>query len=129
LNRPFSRWMRGDVEMENSSGAYLHGYKNVQDPESRCHGDEEITGDDRLCMILDEGLPTLVRGATRPIHVQVFRNRSRRHANMQFQHQFIGDSLLAPRRILLIHLSNQCPDILRQGRAREGAKSAKKSPK
>ncbi len=29
LNRPFSRWMRGDVEMENSSGAYLHGDKNI----------------------------------------------------------------------------------------------------
>ena len=30
LNRPFSRWMRGDVEMENSSRAYLHGYKTYK---------------------------------------------------------------------------------------------------
>jgi hypothetical protein len=75
-------------------------------PESRRYGNEEITGDDLHFMILDERLPPLVRDATRPIYVQVFRNRSRRNPNTELQHQFISDSLLTSSRVLPIHLAN-----------------------
>src|SRR5712692_8760912 len=39
------------------------------------------------------------------------------HSNTQLQHQFIGNSLLAPSQVLPVHFSNQYPDILRQRRA------------
>ena len=48
LHRPFSRWMRRDIDMENSPRADLHGDKDIQNPESRCRTDEEIARDDRL---------------------------------------------------------------------------------
>jgi len=63
LDAPFGGWMRGmrgDVEMEDSPGADLHRDKDVQNPEGRRHRDEEITGDDRLCMILNKGFPALI---------------------------------------------------------------------
>src|SRR5262249_2936843 len=91
--------------------------KNVQNPEGRRYGNEEITDDDSLGMIVDEGLPALTRHTTRPGHVLVFRNRSRRQLYPKLQQQLIGNSILAPCRILSIHLAHQRPDVFRQRRS------------
>src|SRR5438132_5869340 len=105
----FCRGVGGNVEMENSPRADIHSHENVQDPESRRNGDEEVASDNSLCVILNKDLPALIGHAIGSVHIEISRNSSRRDSNPKLQRQFIGDPFFTPRWVILAHLVAQTP--------------------
>jgi hypothetical protein len=85
LQRPLCGRMRGHVAMENTTAPYLHHDENIEHPESGRDRNQEVTSDDALCMILDEGSPVLRRRSAAPGPAQllgpVLANGSRRNKN------------------------------------------------
>jgi hypothetical protein len=51
--------MRSEIEMDKSSRSYLHDQKHINDPKADADGDEEITGQHSLGMVVDESHPAL----------------------------------------------------------------------
>ena len=85
LQRPLCGGMPGHVVMENTTGPHLHHDENIEHPESGRDRNQEVTSDDALRMILDEGSPMLRRrsSAFGPAELlgPVLANGSRRNQN------------------------------------------------
>ena len=75
----------------------------LENPERCGHRNKEVAGNDHLRLVPGEGLPALAGGPpARPVHIQILSNRSGRDADAKLEEQFVGDSLLAPGRIVPI---------------------------
>jgi hypothetical protein len=60
LQRPIRAGVRGHIDMGQPTRAVLDGNKHVQHPERRSDRHEEVAGEDRLGMVLQEGGPALI---------------------------------------------------------------------
>jgi hypothetical protein len=47
--------MGGHVEVNNSAGSMFHDHKHVKDSKSGARHNAEVTGDDGISVILEEG--------------------------------------------------------------------------
>src|SRR5450759_4340058 len=87
LQFPLCGRMCSHVVMQNTTAPYLHHDENIEHPESGRDRNQEVTSDDALRMILDEGSPMLRRRAGAPDPAQllgpVLANGSRRNQNAQ----------------------------------------------
>src|SRR5206468_3003265 len=59
LQCPRCTRMRSDIAMQDSSGPHLHHHEHVKHAKSGRDGHQEITSDDRSCVIADESLPVM----------------------------------------------------------------------
>src|SRR5271166_337815 len=82
----------------------FHDHQHVEDSKGGACYDEEVAGDDGRRVILEKGRPTLitarVAGRCDGDLGQIFPDGTRRHAQAEFHQQLVGNSLLAPGRIL-----------------------------
>ena len=96
-----------NVEMKQTSGSNLEGNEYIMDTEAYRHRDEEVAGDNALCMVPDESGRTLIRAAARAQRsFDVFSNRARGEPNLELEPKFICNPLFAPGPILGCHLAN-----------------------
>jgi len=111
LNRPFGRRMRGHVAVVNATRANLHHDEYIKDAETSCDRNHEVTRQQRLRMISDEGVPVL-RSHTRisrwSVCWPVSSYGSRRYLYAKLQPLLVGNALFAPGRII----GNQFSDEL-----------------
>ena len=81
LQRPICCGIRGHVVVHNTAATEFHCDENIEHLESYGHRHQDVTSDDALRMILDEGSPVLRAGspASGPIRLLwlVLANRSR----------------------------------------------------
>src|SRR5260370_7896581 len=118
LQSPGCRWMRGDVAMHDAPCRDLHQEKHIESSEPSGHHDQEIAGDDRLCVIADKRPPVLRRGPPvasslrfgRPIGAHC----TWRKIDTQLHRQRRCHTRLSPSRIRLRHLHNVLADVLRK---------------
>src|SRR5271168_2766507 len=98
----------------------FHDHQHVEDSKGGTRYDEEVAGDDGRRVILEKGRPTLitarVAGRCDREFWQIFPDGARRHAQAEFHQQLVSDSLLAPRRILARHLTDQTLEVGRNPR-------------
>jgi hypothetical protein len=67
----------GDIEVKHTSGSDLKGNEYITDTEAYRHGNEEVAGDNSMCMIPEEGRPARILAATRARRLpNVFSNRA-----------------------------------------------------
>jgi len=59
LRGPQGCGVSSHVAMQDSSRAYLHDYKKIQEAKMRCHHRGKITGDKRVRVVSHEGHPAL----------------------------------------------------------------------
>jgi hypothetical protein len=88
----------------------LHQQQYIEDTKAGGDGDHEITGHDRLGMIVDESVPGLrcwlwARGQDRARPVGSY--RAGRNLDAELQEQLIGDACLSPGWILPNHCGDQ----------------------
>ncbi|PYR85088.1 MAG: hypothetical protein DMG18_07305 [Acidobacteria bacterium] len=57
LQSPFTGRMKGGIEMQNPAAADFHDHEHIDKPECCGDHDEEVTCDDRFCMIPHECHP------------------------------------------------------------------------
>jgi hypothetical protein len=90
-----SRWRgkgrtrMGSHEVNNPAGRVFHDHKHIKSSESGTCDDAEVTGDNGLGVILEKGWPTLfaARVIGRCPLWLILRDRTRRHAQGEFQQQ------------------------------------------
>jgi hypothetical protein len=63
LQSPLRRRMFGDIEVKQTSGSDLEGDEYIKDTETHRHGNEEVAGDNFMCMVPEEGRPALILAA------------------------------------------------------------------
>jgi hypothetical protein len=63
LARPVGGRMSGDIAVQNAPRPDLHCNKHIQDLKRSSNGREEIAGDDRAGVVLEEGRPALTHGS------------------------------------------------------------------
>jgi hypothetical protein len=108
LQRPISRRVARDIEVQQSSGAVVHHHKDVDLAEGRGDGNEEVASDNSLSVIAKERGPTLIAtGPSRGRLGHVVANGAGRNTNSELQQELVADPLLTPGRILHSHASNQ----------------------
>src|SRR5215471_12639973 len=61
LKRPLGRRMLSDVKVKDTPRVEFHDHEHVDQPESCCHNDKEVGGDDGLRVIAHESHPALGR--------------------------------------------------------------------
>ena len=64
LEGPLRRRVFGDIEMKQTSGSELESNEYIKDTEAYRHGNEEVAGDNALCMVPEERRPALILSAT-----------------------------------------------------------------
>jgi hypothetical protein len=130
LQRPICARVCGHVHVSQTARAVLDNNEYVQHPERRSDRYEEVTGENRLGVVLQEGGPALITTRLPRLSLRhVFANRSRRDPDPELDQQLMGNSLLAPERILHGHTSNQSAEFQRNGRtARPGLETPQQSP-
>src|ERR1019366_964042 len=118
LQRPLCGGMRGHVVMKNPTASYLHHDENIEHPESGRDRNQEVTSDDALRMILDEGSPVVRRRSAVPGPAESLRpvlaNGSRRNQNAKLQRQFVGNALFSPNYVLPYHPGDELAYVLGQ---------------
>ena len=122
LYRPFGSRMRGHVPVHDPTCTHVEHDEDVEQSEPCRHRDEEITREHVAGMVAHERVPRLGPqhwiGRWRPAHVAS--DRSRRDRDAEFEQQFCGDALLAPRSVRVRHLRDQLLQV-RGIRGRPGA--------
>jgi hypothetical protein len=108
LQGPLRRRMSCDVDMEQSAAPVFDDDKYLENAEGCRHGDTKVAGHDRLGMIPNEGRPSLGLHAFvwPPIKTRqhILADGAWRDAEAEFEEQLVGDTLLAPPRLVLRHL-------------------------
>src|SRR6516162_5355492 len=104
--------MRRHVDVSQPTRVMLDHNKHVQHPECRSDRHEEVTGEDRLGMVLQEGGPALIatRLPRRSLR-HVLAHGSRRDSDPELDQQLIGNPLLAPERVFYSHPANQAAQL------------------
>src|ERR1700720_4583743 len=97
LQRPVCARVCGHINVGQPTRAVLDHNKHVQHPKRRSDRDEEVTGENRPCMVLQERGPALIatRLPRRPLW-HVLADRSRRDPNPELDQQLVGNSLPHP---------------------------------
>jgi hypothetical protein len=90
----------------------------IEDTEAGRHGGEEVTGEDRGCMIPDERGPTLGRSSAtrRPHGPEISSDGARRDRQSERQESFMRDAFLAPGRVRPGHGDDQPLQVSRNRR-------------
>src|SRR5665213_10862 len=97
LQRPVCGWMLGDVEVHQPPRAMLDYHQNVEQSECRRDRYEEVAGDDRASVIVQESRPTLITAcATWRSLRHVLAHGTRRDPQTKLQQQLVCNSFLAP---------------------------------
>jgi hypothetical protein len=97
LQRPVRARVRCHIDVGQSTRAVLDDNKHVQHPKRRSDRNEEVTGENRLGMVLQERGPALIAtGLPRWPLGQVLADRSRRDPDPELDQQLVGNPLLAP---------------------------------
>jgi len=99
----------------------LHDHQQVKDSKIGTRYYEEVAGDDGRRVVLEKGRLTLIAtavtaGRTARLR-QIFPDGARRHAQAEFHRQLVGNSFLAPGRILACHRADQTLEVGRNPRA------------
>jgi hypothetical protein len=98
----------------------FHDHQYIEDSKGGTRYDEEVAGDDGRRVILEKGRPTLittrVAGQRDREFWQIFPDGARRHAQAEFHQQLVGDSLLAPGRIIARHHADRTLEVGRNPR-------------
>src|SRR5271163_2412906 len=98
----------------------FHDHQHIEDSKRGARYYEEVAGDDGRRVVLEKGRPTLIATTVAAGHARrlghKFPDGARRHAQAEFHQQLVGDSLLAPTRILARHRSDQTLEIGRNPR-------------
>lgn len=121
IRRRGGRRMIRNTVMEDLAAAEFHDDEYIKDAKpSRNHGGE-ITGDDHLGVIANEGQPALGRilSGTMPA-AQVLPHRARCHPNPELQFQFVGDPFFTPGDVSCCHRTDQLSEIFGQWRSSHG---------
>jgi hypothetical protein len=110
LQRPISGGMLGHTAVNDATRSDFDQQQYIEDAKAGGDGDHEITGYDRLGMIVDECVPGLRRrpwpsGQHRARPVGSY--RAGRNLDAELQEQLIGDACLSPDRIFANHFSDQ----------------------
>ena len=117
--------MSRHVEVDDSAGSMFHDHEHIEDSKGDTRYDEEVARDDALRLILEKCRPTLIATAISAGRArrfgQIFPDGARRYAQAEFHQQLVGDSLLAPGRIL-------ADQTLEVGRNPRAARSALPTP-
>src|ERR1039457_3829968 len=97
LQRPLLARVRCHIDVSQSTRAMLDDNKHIQHPKRRSNRNEELTGENRLCMELQERGPALIATGLprRPLR-HVLADRSRRDSDPELDQQLVGNPLLAP---------------------------------
>lgn len=110
LQGPISRGMLRHIEVNDATRSDVDQQQYIENTKAGGDGDHEITGDDRLGMIVNETLPGLrpwpwLTGwnLARPVGSY----RTGRNFDAELQGQLVGDACLSPGWILPNHLGNQ----------------------
>jgi hypothetical protein len=59
LQGPQRRGVRRHIDVQDTTCRVFHEYKDVEEPKGRRHHDAEVTGNDRLGMVVDKHPPAL----------------------------------------------------------------------
>ena len=99
----------------------FHHNEYIKDMETGRDHSEEISGDNALGVVANEGQPPLSRIRSAPVAAaHVLADCARRDAKSQLYFQFIGDPLFTPSQILPRHGPDQVLQLLRNSRAPNG---------
>src|SRR5262249_45410687 len=119
LQRPRRRRMHRNIGVQNAAGRMLHHDKHVGEARGGRADHAEVTRDDRLGMIANKGAPALrCRALAWPLVVRrrhVFTHGAGRYPQAQLQHQFIGNALLTPGRVVTSYLADERLQLRRNG--------------
>ena len=87
LDRPRRRRMLRQIPMDDPSRTDVENHKDIEDTEPGRHGGEEVTGQDRGCMIPDERGPALGRSSAtrRPHGPEISSDGARRDRQSELQ--------------------------------------------
>jgi hypothetical protein len=111
LDGPLGRRMCRDIGMQNSARRVLHQDEDIEEAKGRCDHRAEIAGDNGLGVVTDKRPPALGRDAVVRTTVEalghIFAYRPRRYPEAQLEQQFVGETLLAPRRVVAGHTANE----------------------
>ena len=113
LGGPLGGRVLSDVAVQDPARSNFHCDEDVQHAKARRDRNEEVTGDNGVRMIPNEGGPALAGASTRLATLQILTDGSRRDSNAQLQRELIRDSLFTPRWIFKGHLADQFADIFR----------------
>ena len=105
---PLGRWMRGDVEMNDSPSIVSQNQEYVEHLKTDRRNGEEVDRHDGPDVILKEGPPGL-RGRLSPT-CKVLAHARFADIDAQFE-QFAVDSRRTPERIVVAHLANQLSNL------------------
>ena len=117
LQCPVHCRMSRDALMHDPACPDFHDQEYVEDPERGRYDHKEVAGYDALCVIPNEGHPTLlrIRSAPRAASLaQVLAYSTRRDSKTEFEPEFVGDSGFAPDSVLSCHSADEFPKIARQ---------------
>src|SRR5437879_4706430 len=97
--------------------------KTIEDAEGGRHGDEEVTGQDRMRMIPHKRRPALGRSSNtrRPHAPEISSDGAWRDRQPELQELFIRDALLAPNRVCPGHRDDQPLQVGQNGRPARSA--------
>jgi hypothetical protein len=118
LERPRRRGMCSCIDMQDPVGRVFHDDKHVKQAKGGRDYHTEVTRDDRLSMIADKGAPALSGRAfaSTMVHAlwHVLAHRAWRYLEAQLQQEFIGNTLLAPCRVLVGHTTDEDSELRRE---------------
>src|SRR5262245_16671632 len=118
LQRPLSRRMSSDIDVEESAAFMFNHHKDIKQAERRGDGYAEVTRHDTFSMVVHKRGPALsltpLAWATDAVVRHVFAHGPRRHLEAKLEQQLVGDAFLPPGRILQSHAANQRPQVLGQ---------------
>lgn len=118
LQGPLGRGMIRYPKVEDLAAAKFHHDEYIKDAEPGREHHQEITGNDHLGVITDEGQPPLGRilsGTT--ASTQILPHRAGRDSNSQPKLQFVGDPLFTPGDVLCCHGADELLQVLRELRS------------
>src|SRR6266851_1760442 len=129
LQRPVCARVCGHINVGQPTRAVLDHNKHVQRPKRRRDRNEEVTGENRRSMVLQEGGPALIatRLAWRSLR-HVLADRSRRDQDPELDQQLIGNPLFTPYRVFCRHPADQTTQFWRNRWSARPALPAPENP-
>ena len=126
LERPVGRGMGRHIAVEHTARGMLHHDKHVEQAKGRRDHHAEVTGDDRRghdCGQTSASVGTVTRVPSPRVYTlgHVFPDSPWRDPQAQLQQEFIGNTLLTPRGVVMRHLADERLQVRRNaGPSRAG---------
>src|SRR5580700_5215534 len=112
LDRPTSRGMLRDVDVQNPPRTDFHRNEYIRDPERRRHGHEKVASEDACARLRTRVVHSCPESPAR-IALQILADGSRRHASAQLQRELACDPLLTARWVFASHRDDQLSQVSR----------------